>query len=278
MKFRTIFLCILLVFSLTACGITQPAQTTAADTTASPDSTTVPDTTAAEVPVPESPDPPTAPTGRTVTSLPEEYTLDDLVFPYWEETLEWSDGYNNNTFTAVIPGIYPFSEDAIRCEAEIFQFMSPFAEEALDLMNRHMSVSSAAIGYDAYLNGKILSLVVWEDDNHDRITYQVFNLDLSTGKQLLSADMKTLVDISDADISAAISDAFLSKYGSKDSFTNPDLSEAYQEQYDRSIAQENIDLAQIYLGENGEAFIAANVYSLAGADYYPQLLPLNETE
>ena len=278
MKFRTIILCILLVFSLSACGITQPAQTTAADTTASPDSTTVPDTTAAEITVPDSPDLPTAPTGRTVTSLPEEYTLDDLVFPYWEETLEWSDGYNNNTFTAVIPGIYPFSGDAIRCEAEIAAIMIPYVEAEMEYMSLGASATMNFVDYAAYLNDHILSIIIRQETLYDLTYYHVFNLDLTTGKQLLPADMKALLNISDADISAAISDAFLSKYGSKDSFANPELSEAYQEQYDRSIAQKNIDLAQIYLGENGEAFIAANVYSLAGADYYPQLLPLNETE
>ena len=53
-----------------------------------------------------------------------------------------------------------------------------------------------------------------------------------------------------------------------------EISENYQEMYDRCIAPENIAAAQIFKSFDGEVFIAANVYSLAGALYYPKLISL----
>ena len=57
-----------------------------------------------------------------------------------------------------------------------------------------------------------------------------------------------------------------------------EMAQHYQDMYDRCIAQENIDATQIFMTVDGEIFIAANVYSLAGAMYYSQLIPLNEIE
>ena len=83
--------------------------------------------------------------------------------------MEWSDGYNDNLFRGSIPSIYPFSDDAIRCELEIFQIMDTLAERELYLMNRGLSQASLAIGYDAYLNDSLLSLVIWNESTYGKM-------------------------------------------------------------------------------------------------------------
>ena len=84
--------------------------------------------------------------------------------------------------------------------------------------------------------------------------------------------MKTRLNISDNDISAAILGVYTSMYDPN--ILPEEMAEAYQNRYVRCIAPENIAAAQIFQAFDGEVYIAANVYSLAGASYYPRLISL----
>jgi hypothetical protein len=143
-------------------------------------------------------------------------------------------------------------------------------------MNRNLSQASLAIGYDAYLNDSLLSLVIWDESTYDKTTYYVYNLDLKTGKQLSTADMKSRFSITDDDISTAILTAYTTMYDPEN--LPEEMLESYQEMYDLCIAPENIAATQIYKDAEGEIFLAANIYSLAGSLYYPALIPLTPTE
>lgn len=276
MKTLKAMLCMLMAALLLAgCAVTPPEDT-------KPDTTTVPDTTpaqteatvettvATELFAPVYPE-------RSVTALPEKAPVEDVVSSYWEETLEWVDKPGNACRLPIaIPQIYPFSEDAIRCEKEIFDVLFPIAEETLANMEEELSQSWAKIGYEAFVNGDVLSLLIVKETVYDLTEYHVYNLDLSTGKQLTREGLLEKLAVSEADFKAAaetaVEETFVNRYGEKEKSYDQDF---YQEQLDRSLSKENLEKTEIYLDAEGKAVLVADIYAMAGATSYPTRIPMN---
>lgn len=276
MKTLKAMLCMLMAALLLAgCAATTP-EDTKPDTTTIPDTTlaqteaTVETTVATELFAPVYPE-------RSVTALPEKAPVEDVVSSYWEETLEWVDKPGNVCRLPIaIPQIYPFSEDAIRCEKEIFDVLFPIAEETLANMEEELSQSWARIGYEAFVNGDVLSLLIVKETVYDLTEYHVYNLDLSTGKQLTREGLLEKLAVSEADFKAAAETAvektFVNRYGEKEKSYDQDF---YQEQLDRSLSKENLEKTEIYLDAEGKAVLVADIYAMAGATSYPTRISLN---
>lgn len=276
MKTLKAMICMLLAaLLLTGCAATPP-EDTKPDTTTAPDTTpaqteaTVETTVAAELSAPVYPE-------RSVTALPEKANVEDVVSSYWEETLEWVDKPGNAcSLPIAIPQIHPFSDDAIRCEKEIFDILFPIAEETLTHMEEKLSQSWAKIGYEAFVNEDVLSLVIVKETDYDLTEYHVYNLDLSTGEQLTREGLLEKLAVSEADFKAAaesaVEETFVNRYGEKGKNADQDF---YQEQLERSLSKENLEKTEIYLDAEGKAVLVADVYAMAGAASYPTRIPLN---
>ena len=268
MKITRILLLVLTVCLLAGCAATPPVST------GDPiEETTTPPTYAAYIPdAPVYPD-------RVVAPLPESVTVGDLISPYWEETLRWDDTDGEHcVFPVAVPQIYPFSEDAIRCEKEIFDHLFPILDDALNKMGIGISQSLNQVGYEAYLNGQILSLIVSQETPNDLHLYQVYNFDTASGKKLDGADLLAYLGISRDDFhhraDTAVRTHFAGRFGEKEAAADPTF---YQAQLNRSTNESNLDHAELYLDAAGRLMMVADIYPLAGASRYPTPLPL-ETE
>lgn len=268
MKITKILLLVLTVCLLAGCAVTPPVST------GDPiEETTTPPTYAANIPdAPVYPD-------RVVAPLPESVTVDDLVSPYWEETLRWDDTDGEHcVFPVAVPQIYPFSEDAIRCEKEIFDHLFPILDDALNKMGIGISQSLNQVGYEAHLNGQILSLIVFQETPTDLHLYQVYNFDIASGKKLSEGDLLAHLGISRDDFhdraDTAVRNHFVSLYGEKETSKDPTF---YQSQLNMSTNEGHLDKAELYLDATGRLMMVADIYPLAGASHYPTPLLL-ETE
>lgn len=282
-KIISLLVCIALLLGLAACGASreetepessepvaeqktsapQPEQTAATTLPTQPEQTEAPETQPEQTQTP------------AVQPLPESCTAQTLVWDYLNETLEWVDGVGNeNKLLFAIPQIYPFSEDAIACQEEILELLMPIYEESLQNIALECSCVYGAIGYEAYLWGDVLSILVYRETHFDLTDYSVYNLNVRTGQRLDNGALLEQIGLSQESYMEAAAqaahDAFAGKYGQ--------LQEAFGEEYDtqlaNTISQENISAAQLYLNGEGTLMMAVNIYSMAGAAYYPALLAL----
>ena len=246
---------------------TAPMETTVPATTAVPTETTVPETTAP---------PPETTVAETFPTLPAEVTLEDLFTIIWDETLTWKAGGKEMVFTCPVPELLPFSEDAVRVNGEIQKTLWGFIEREKENMKFKQSKSYVSVGYQTYLNGSVLSVMTWAEDDHNKTVYNAWNLDLETGKQLTEPELVMLLGLSqeqyDELVLQSVTEAFYERCGDGKNFPDPEF---YQQQFEACLSQENLAKAKLYFGEAGEAILIAPIIAVAGASNYPTLIPLD---
>lgn len=230
--------------------------------------------------------PPEPPAAQEVKALPEHFDVSTLVTPYYQIGVDLIGG---GTEYISLPTIYPFSDAAVACQQEIYETVLPtmllYAEESswTDIRDTklipyetiHTARYVAGIGFDAYLYKNTLSIVVWEKNHYGMTNYYVFCLDISTGKRLSQDTMRSRADIGAEDIRQLLEAEFTGKWtGYPYSKEGADeLNKLYKQQLRNITSDKNVAKSQVFITNDGSIYVAANVYSLAGASYYPQLLP-----
>lgn len=141
-------------------------------------------------------------------------------------------------------------------------------------MELKCSTHIGKIGYEAYLNGDILSVLIYEETIYDYTSYAVYNLNVSTGNRLdtqaLLEELGVSWDNYAESTEQILQDIYVDKYGEGAEF-DPEF---YQQQLEKTISDENVKAVQLFLGENGTVLAAADIYSIAGAEKYPQIVEL----
>ena len=227
---------------------------------------------------------PAAPVPSEVLPLPESYDASTLVYPYYAQGV---DIVGHATYYISLPSIYPFSEDAIDCQQDIYNAVLPklksyeetsgyddiYDTVLIPYENKQYVSDPSGIGYEAYLCGGVLSIVVYDKDPIDTIDHHVFNLDISTGERLNTAAMMIRFGITENEIRKALENAFLAHYPSLDSSDS-----FYKKQLNNTISSKNISDTRIFITNDGTLMLAAEIYSLAGANSYSELIPLLDSQ
>lgn len=253
-----------------------PAKPTTKPTTEDAEPTekeTVPETT--EVPEVLNGEMPERPAPQPVLALPQQYTAETLVTAGWKGKLTWEDLAGNNCAVSMsIPHIYPFSEDAVKVEAQIFDDIFPFVEENYESYQDKTSAIWISLDWKAYLNQDVLSIVVQLDTDHDWTDYRVYNLDLKTGEQLDDVALAAKLGMDKTaylEKAAACADReFVERFGQDQD------SEFYQQQREENKSADNLEDARLFLGEKGEPMLMFPLISMVGAHDYPTIVPLEK--
>ena len=215
---------------------------------------------------------PEAPTAAAVQPRPPYDGA--LVTPYWEQGV---DIIGHSTYFISIPQIWPFSQDAIDCQAEIYEDLLPtlkYYEETagytdlydvrlLPISEKTSYQKPRGISYSNYIYKDILSIVVGTLRVDDMTQYFAYNLDLTTGKRMNNEDILKRLNLGSVDIKEALSSAYTQLYGSS---SGPQL--------EKTISKDNINATQFYVTGDGSVMAAARIYSIAGADSYMHLIPV----
>ena len=245
---------------------TVPEETTIPITTTVPVETTVPETTAP---------PPETTVAETFPTLPEEVMLEDLVTVIWDETLTWKSAGKEMEFTCPVPELLPFSEDAVRVSGEIQKTLWEYINREKENMKYKQDKTYVSVGYQTYLNGNILSVMTWAENNKDRTVYNAWSLDLETGKQLTAPEMAGVLGLSEEAyvhlITQKVTDAFYERCGDGTDHPDPEL---YQQAFDSSLSQENLREMKLYFDDDGAGILVATIYTTAGSGKSPMLIPL----
>ncbi len=193
-----------------------------------------------------------------------------------KETLTSVNDYGQTTqiISLRIPKLLPFSADATAAQAEIQSKFDPKLAELREEISKGFTSYTHSIDYSAYLNGSVLSVVIQNRSTIDLINYYVYNFDIETGKRLDNEALMHKLQITDftEKFTQIAKNAFEAKWGTS-SGTQDTL---YTTQKVKNISQENISKAMPYVAEDGKIMVILNIYSLAGAEYYPEVFPLSD--
>ena len=264
MKTRLAAIClILLLTALTACGSEQPALSNQA-TEQTQSSVQIEPTVTEE----------TEQTELTTAPEPVIGSVDSYVGEFRREHLVYTDGVGNSyDNTYVIPELLLDSSDAAAVNAEIQSACLPYLEDSIEAMNQNCSAIALGISYEAWLNDHYLTLFVFVSSAWECHDYYVYTVDVLDGSLLDNNDLADLLGLTrealDGKILTTMEQAFHSYYSGA-----VDVEPMYTEQLERTISAENIADAQVYLDEDGNPMILCCIYSMAGADSYLQLIPL----
>lgn len=266
----------------TAPGITEPSDTHPTESHPTEDpapSVSEPVETKPATPQPTDP-PPTVPQlftlpqdSASVVTITGQFGLADLIKTHDAGVIGWESQYNHCDFKYKVPHITPFSNDAIRIQQEINALFEQQRVDTAAELSGGYDNSVIALTYEAYYSRGILSIILTQAWSWESIDYFVYNLDVQTGNRLDNAGVLEKLDISQADYVSAATQVAGNRYLEK----NGPVDESYDSgfsstQLESTVSRKNIDGAQLYADSNGRLWMAVNIYSIAGANYYTELL------
>lgn len=194
------------------------------------------------------------------------------VTTYRQERIAYTDSVGNHYDELFsIPAFTLSSADAIACNQGLRLTGEAVLAEAQAAMAEGNSLP-CGLSYRAWDDGKYVTVVMTLSTDSDYWAYYVHTLSLPDGELQDWDDMAAAYGLTGQEARAAVAgtlaDFFAQTYGesSQDEF--------YQEQLLRTCAEENLDEAVLFPGSQGDLMVMARVYSMAGADSYWFLLPV----
>ncbi len=202
-----------------------------------------------------------------------EGSLAQYVQTAMKETLTSVNRYGQTVQSVPVrlPKLLPFSADAATAQAEIQDTFDPIIANLRDEFSKGTTSYTHSIDYSAYRNNAVLSLVIHIRSSIDLDSFYVYSFDVETGKRLDTEALMNKLQIADytEKFTQAAKTAFEEKY------PNFQKNEDYQARLADTVSKENIAKAMPYVAEDGKVMIVVNIYALAGAAYYPEVIPLS---
>ena len=175
--------------------------------------------------------------------------------------------YNKMTseYSYNIPAINIDSDDVKTINNEIDSYYKSRAEEGS---------SATKIKYESYTNENTLSLLISIEYPNDCIYYKAYNVDIYTGKRITNEELIKAKNVSEKELTTKIKELAKAKYASKYSKLSDDA--MYDEQLNKTIADKNCTIDNyMFLNEDGKISVVVDIYSLAGADKYEEIIEIN---
>ena len=197
----------------------------------------------------------------------------------YDEDLDYSDAVGNSGhYTYRVPQLAADTEGATEINRAISEKYSPIVEEVLRNVSEGFSLSCLYIAWESYEYGEILSLVVSCGWGADVTDYSVYLYDTDNGQRLTTADLLSVVHVSETSfldaVRAAATECFDKQYAevsSDDSFK-----EMVAERRAWTLSDDNINTdVPAYADAAGALYVILPIGSIAGADAYEQVLALD---
>lgn len=213
----------------------------------------------------------------------------DIVYSIFEDKKS-----DDKSYDYKIPGININSSEVKKINSEIERKYKEIADVAIQAYKEGEAIGTLYIKYSSYINNNILSLVIEMGNQFEQSDYDVYNIDIYTGKIVANNEILKMKNISQEDFLNKLADVhknrFIELYGTEESFLNNMKSapasfteeeiktheESYIGQYNDTISKDNygIDIP-IFLDSDGSISIIAKIYSLAGAKWYLAVIDTN---
>ena len=278
-KMLAFMLSILMLLSLCACSSAAaensavPTASVSASAKVSPPAVPT-EKSAAPVPT-ETPVPSETPAPSPDASKSEAPNgAEKYVTVYREEKGEYMDSVGNRyEYSYVIPKFDLDGVNVSMLNDEIITKLEPIVDESLLSIRDGFSISILSIGYEAYLNGDIVSLIVSIDCDTDYVTKWVWNLDVSTKEGVDGDYLFALTDMG-AD-GTKLSDVTAASVGKFYDENYPDrTAKPWLESFNMTMDKENLAKTQYYFDAEGQLTGIVKMHVPAGAGCYDTDVPM----
>lgn len=293
-RFGSLAACLVLVAGITAAGVKfLPKLVT---TTPTPDPTLqgdfVPEPSPAPLPelfpdddanTPETP----LPERNEGPAIPEDpaEVEGDVWFLYSEQGTYTDSVDNYGAYFWQVPQLNFSTPDAMAINKAIADRFGPIVEEEIKNMEEGLSLHAGDIkctifyNHDPDTDDEIITLLCYQETPYDLTYYVSYHYHTGRGEQLSNGELLELLGFDTEEYLAALKQAAASRYLHNamlwGNFAPGQLFEEdfRWEQYKRTVSDENITLdVPMYVTYGNEGLIVVaipNIYSIAGAEYYP---------
>lgn len=251
-----------------------------------PETGTVPTTELPSTVIPSGDPAATAPVIREVPDIPAQdqivsgspKTLEDWVFTNYEETFSWL-AYpgEENTFTISLPAITPVADFAVEYNEMVRELAAPILEDLKTAMDDATNISFTSVTYEANMLDDIISIVLIQQTDVDYTYYTVFSFDTEDREVLTTAELcEELLDVNYPTFLLAGNGYIDRQFRSTLSkITISETDKPYYDQLLKSIAYMGAAGRQLYVGSDGQVMMLYPAPSVAGASYYPTVIPFD---
>ena len=189
-----------------------------------------------------------------------------------EESFEYTDN-NGNSYSASyrIPSINLDSEDAEEANEEITDKYTPDFEKAEQESAARIGLTCDSLDYEKYENEGVLSVVIRRVYYSHAVDYSVYNFNSKTGDALSGSDVAKASKLSWDEVTETLRTELEKDYVSKYKTSKP---EKYEENLEKTLSDDNLGSAMLYLGKDGKLTAICKEYASVGAGEFSVVLTI----
>jgi hypothetical protein len=172
-----------------------------------------------------------------------------------------------------MPAINIDSEDAEEINKEISDLCGDIFYEGKQCQESQTTLVTTSLDYASYQNENIVSLFITAENCWGLTDYYVYNIDTVTGEEFDNDDILNALSLTEADFNSLFETAINNMFAElKD---NSEDDSIYKEQIGKTLDEDNIDDAQLFIGNDNSLWALGKVYSIAGGEFYYQIIQLS---
>ena len=191
-----------------------------------------------------------------------------------EETFDYTDKAGNVYKTTYqIPRINLVGADADMINKEITEkFYKDFVAAETEQANRS-SLTCDSLDYERFINGNVLSVVIKRVYFSHAVDYTVYSFNTSTCTLLDSKGVVTAIGKSYPEVKEKIRAELEKDYVNKYNTANPPQN--YKENYEKTLSDDNMEKAKIYINEKGNITAVCKEYASVGNGEFAVVITLD---
>ena len=191
-----------------------------------------------------------------------------------EENFEYTDRAGNvYKTTYLIPRINLVGADADMINKEITEkYYKDFIAAENEQANRS-SLTCDSLGYERFINGNVLSVVIKRVYYSHSVDYTVYSFNTSTCTLLDSKGVVTAIGKSYPEVKDKIRAELEKDYVNKYNTANPPQN--YKENYEKTLSDDNMEKAKIYINEKGKITAVCKEYASVGNGEFAVVITLD---
>lgn len=189
-----------------------------------------------------------------------------------EESFEYTDN-NGNSYSATyrIPSINLDSEDAEEATEEISDKYTPDFEKAEQESASRTGLTCDSLDYEKFENKGVLSVVIRRVYFSHAVDYSVYNFNSKTGESLSDSEVAKAAKLTAEEVQETLQKELKKDYAAK--YKNS-KTEKYEENLKKTLSEDNLGKAMLYLGKDGKLTAICKEYASVGAGEFSVVLTL----
>ena len=231
-----------------------------------PDPSEEPEPEAAPEPTPE----------LTPEPTPEPTPVPDPVVNVFEREGDYSDDVGNSYhYVYRIPAFTCDSADAENMNQAFRDFADGYIEDALAVIDgdEKYSLILSEVDYGYAQSGDFVSVLCWMHNDWGQTEYCARTIDLWTQREASRETLLAYAGLNDQSFLERAREAAGETFGDYTQFSG-DLTQFAEDQYHKTVMDENLQDTQLFIDGESRLCMVVRVFSIAGADYYWHVVPL----